>query len=134
MARNFTDHATKNFQRWKKSEDAKLKSLIREGRNSEEIALEMGRTRASIMGRKSYLGIREKMTPARGSSMPYTASSRNRGSVTTNQSTLEFPETETKVVEKIPSGKKSLGNSLDEVITQAKAMGLKVNITISSDN
>jgi hypothetical protein len=132
MGRHFTNHATKNFQRWKKSEDAKLKSMIREGRNSEEIALELGRTRASVMGRKSYLGIKDKMTPARGSSMPYTSFSKNRTNDST-QATLEFPEVETKTKPEKTTAK-SLGSSLDEVISRAQSMGLKVNITISSEN
>ncbi len=127
MSRNFTQHATKNFQRWKKSEDDKLKSLIRGGCNSEEIALELGRTRASVMGRKSFLGIREKMTPARGSSMPYTSFARNR-------SLDEKKKVHTSsVAYDAPLGTVSIGSSIDTVIARAKSMGLKVNITISSE-
>jgi hypothetical protein len=135
MARHFTHHATRNFKRWSKSEDSKLKSLIRSGLNSEEVALEMGRTRASVMVRKSYLGIKDKMTPARGSSMPYTSFARNRN--TDSQASINFPEAETPATVPAPTTvekTKSLGKSLDEVISRAKAMGLKVNITISSDN
>lgn len=130
MARHFTNHATKNFKRWSKSEDSKLKTMIVNGFNSEEIALELGRTRASIMGRKSFLGIEERLEPARGSKMPYTSFARNRHN-DSNQAVMNFPEVIEKPVEK--KEKSSLGSSLDEVIAKAKAMGLKVNITISSE-
>ena len=132
MARHFTHHATKNFKRWSKSEDSKLKTMIVNGFNSEEIALEMGRTRASIMGRKSFLGIEEKMEPARGSRMPYTSFAKHR---TKNpaQTTL-FPVAEVKEKERVTQAPPaSIGNSIDEFIAKAKLMGLKVNITISSE-
>lgn len=44
---------------------------------------------------------------------------------------MNFPEVIEKPVEK--KEKSSLGSSLDEVIAKAKAMGLKVNITLSSE-
>jgi hypothetical protein len=127
MARNFATHATKNFKRWSQSEDSKLKRMVREGFNSEQIALEMGRTRASISVRKSTIGIKERITPARGSSMPYTASEKHsHGTFVTNA--VEVKEKLTK-----PATRTSLGESLDDFIGKAKAMGLKVNITLASE-
>jgi len=52
--------------------------MIRDGKNSAEIATELGRTRAAVMNRKQVLGVAQKMTAARGSKMPYTAYDKKR--------------------------------------------------------
>jgi hypothetical protein len=123
--------APKLFKRWKGYEDAKLRSMVKNGYSSEAIALELGRTRSAISGRKSQLGIKERITPARGSKMPYTAFSRNRS---------EKPAAETaSPVASVPAKElvtepriKSLGTTIDTLIHKAKSMGLKINITVSS--
>jgi len=52
--------------------------MIKDGKNSAEIATELGRTRAAVMNRKQVLGVAQKMAPARGSKMPYTAYDKTR--------------------------------------------------------
>lgn len=121
--------APSQFKPWTKVDDQKLRTLIIDGKNSEEIAIALGRTRASVMGRKSFLGIKQKMAPARGSSMPYTAFAKEeRGTVVR----------ETKVT---PSGevhaapvKSTLGTTIDTLIKQSKDMGLKIKISFSSED
>jgi hypothetical protein len=70
--------ALRQHERWTTAHDLKLKKMIKDGKNSAEIATELGRTRAAVMGRKTVLGISQKMTPARGSKMPYTAYDKTR--------------------------------------------------------
>jgi hypothetical protein len=79
MANSRLHHnAARQHERWTQAHDMKLKKMIRDGKNSEEIATELGRTRAAVMGRKAALGITQKMAPARGSKMPYTAYDKTR--------------------------------------------------------
>lgn len=79
MANSKLHHnAARQHERWTQAHDLKLKKMIRDGKNSEEIATELGRTRAAVMGRKTSLGIVQKMAPARGSKMPYTAYDKTR--------------------------------------------------------
>jgi hypothetical protein len=70
--------ALRQHERWTQAHDLKLKKMIKDGKNSAEIAAELGRTRAAVMNRKQVLGISQKMTAARGSSMPYTAYDKTR--------------------------------------------------------
>ena len=134
------------FKRWSKKDDATLRRMIKQGKNSEEIATELGRTRSSIMGRKYSLGIKAKMTPARGSKMPYVAFGKDRRSpeemmmdevvVTTQpepKSKVGRPagskNKEAKVVKETPS----MGSHLDKLLEAAKKMGMTLEITIKSE-
>jgi len=71
-------NALRQHERWTPAHDLKLKKMIKDGKNSAEIATELGRTRAAVMNRKQVLGIAQKMAPARGSKMPYTAYDKTR--------------------------------------------------------
>ena len=124
--------AAKNFKRWTADDDTTLREMISKGKNSEQIARKLGRTRASVMGRKSFLGIEEKMTQARGSEMPYTSFARNKrvkGRVVIQDTVVEKP---------IPSNKpeiipvQSIGTTIDSIIEKAKTMGLKIKISLES--
>lgn len=155
-------NAKRQHERWTPSQDAKLKKLIKEGKNSAEIATELGRTRSAIMGRKYNLGIKDSLKPAVGSDMPYTAYDKKRTTNTGNRnakidlkSVLDKeaanPESgvkkvtdvkaevkaivkETKSVLKDAGKKfKSIGNSIDVLFRKAKKQGLKVTITIDSE-
>jgi hypothetical protein len=152
--------AKKQHERWTPSQDAKLKKLIKEGKNSAEIAAELGRTRSAIMGRKYNLGIKDAMKPAVGSDMPYTAYDKKRSKNTGNrnanpgidlkgaldeeiksQSKTVDVKAEVKAIVKETksvlkeTGKKfkSIGNSIDVLFRKAKKQGLKVTITIDSE-
>jgi hypothetical protein len=124
--------APAQFRPWTKVDDQKLKSLVINGKNSEEIATALGRTRASVMGRKSYLGIKQKMAPARGSSMPYTAFAKEeRGS---SKPTPAPAIVEVSTSASAPIKKASLGSTIDTLIQQSKDMGLKLKISFSSED
>ena len=151
--------AKKQHERWTPAQDAKLKKLIKEGKNSAEIAETLGRTRSAVMGRKYNLGIKDAMKPAIGSDMPYTAYDKKRTTDTGNRNykgidlkgALEKEiESESKpvdvkaevkaIVKETKSvlkdaGKKfkSIGNSIDVLFRKAKKQGLKVTITIDSE-
>lgn len=71
-------NALRQHERWTPAHDLKLKKMIKDGKNSAEIATELGRTRAAVMNRKQVLRVAQKMAPARGSKMPYTAYDKTR--------------------------------------------------------
>ena len=139
------------FKRWSKKDDATLRRMIKQGKNSEEIATELGRTRSSIMGRKSFLGIKTKMTPARGSKMPYVAFGRNRRSpeemmMDDGLSFSNDVELQPKSKAGRPAGSKNketkvkqhketltMGSHLDKLLEAAKKMGMTLEITIKSE-
>lgn len=143
-------NAARQHQVWSPAQDTRLRKMIKDGKNSEEIATELGRTRAAVMNRKQVLGIKQKMAPARGSKMPYTAYDKKR---TTNTGVKNAPLMEeakpepvdvkaevkaivheTKSVLKDTGKKfKSIGNSIDMLFRKAKKQGLKVTITIDSE-
>jgi hypothetical protein len=77
--------AARQHEPWTPAQDARLRKMIKDGKNSEEIAIELGRTRAAIMGRKQVIGITQKITAARGSKMPYTAYDKKRRTDTGNR-------------------------------------------------
>jgi hypothetical protein len=122
--------------------------MVKNGKNSEEIATELGRTRSAIMGRKSFLGIKTKMSAARGSKMPYVSFERNRRSPEELMSMNEIEVvTEVKELKKPgrPAGSKnkeakaiqketpSMGSHLDKLLEAAKKMGMTLEITIKSE-
>ena len=136
------------FKRWSKKDDATLRRMIKQGKNSEEIATELGRTRSSIMGRKSFLGIKTKMTPARGSKMPYVAFGRNRRSpeeMMMDEVLVEEVQLQPKSKAGRPAGSKNketvkqhretltMGSHLDKLLEAAKKMGMTLEITIKSE-
>jgi hypothetical protein len=123
--------APAQFRPWTNVDDQKLKTMIVGGKNSEEIATALGRTRASVMGRKSFLGIKQKMAPARGSLMPYTAFAKEeRGTVVREAKVTIEPTSEVHVA---PS-KSTLGTTIDTLIQQSKDMGLRIKISFSSED
>jgi hypothetical protein len=137
MARVFAT-ATKNFKRWTADDDDQLKTMIKRGKNSEQIARSLGRTRASIMGRKSFLGIEDKMTPARGSDMPYTSFARveRKKKGATPIVVEKAPVLKNNLKEEMQPEliKSTIGSTIDSIIEKAKTMGLKVKISLESED
>ncbi len=123
--------ASSQFRPWTKIDDHMLIKMINEGKNSEQIAESLGRTRAAVMGRKSHLGVKQKMAPARGSKMPYTGFSKE-GRAKIEDILPEIP-TSAPIIE-TPRATSTLGSSIDEVLNKAKALGLKVKISISTED
>jgi len=129
MSRKFYN-ATSQFTAWTKTEDATLKKMVEEGKNSAQIAETMGRTRASIFARKSKLGIKTKMSAARGSKMPYVGFSKTKR----NSSTSSIPATSLETLPVSPKKDKTLGDHIDTLISSAKILGLNLKIEISTDD
>ena len=139
-----TYRPTSNFKRWTSEEDQTLRDMISRGKNSAQIARALGRTRVSIFARKSKLGIDDKMTPARGSEMPYTHGTKTRngnhkGRVKGTKKDLNhFPsnpvtnETTQRVTRSYQ--KATLGSHLDALMATAKAAGVKLNISFTTED
>jgi hypothetical protein len=130
----------KFHDRWNKKDDGILKRMIKEGKNSEEIATELGRTRAGIFARKRKLGIKWKMTKAFGSEMPYVSRKNNKS--LEEHAPLEIapvvslPENiqEEVFMEKNNLGSENnLGKEIDKLIEISKNLGISFTITISSE-
>lgn len=120
--------ASSQFRPWTKIDDHMLIKMINEGKNSEQIAESLGRTRAAVMGRKSHLGVKQRMAPARGSKMPYIGFSKeSRSKIEEEDIAPGFSK------EGISEPSATLGSSIDEIFAKAKAMGLKVKISISTE-
>lgn len=119
------------FKRWTKKDDIQLRLMIKEGKNSEEIATALGRTRSSVMGRKSTLGIKTKMAAARGSKMPYVSFERERRAETLKKE--EAPAVPMAKVETQKEKNEKIGKNIDRLIETAQSLGLSLTITITSD-
>jgi hypothetical protein len=137
-----TYRPTSNFKRWTSEEDQILRDMISRGKNSAQIAKFLGRTRVSIFARKSKLGIDAKMSPARGSEMPYTHGTKTRngnhkGRVKgSGKSTPSFtPPANTNRVNVTPrTSRASLGAHLDALMATAKQAGIKVSVSFTSED
>jgi hypothetical protein len=88
--------------RWSSSEIRTLKQMVMEGKNSSQIAIALGRTRASVMGKKASMDWGSKLRILRGSNgrtAPMTAGTKTRKSHTSDhnvygeQSKIEFEKT-----------------------------------------
>lgn len=139
MSRKFYE-ASSQFSQWTKTEDAMLKKMILDGKNSAQIAEALGRTRSSIFARKSKLGVKAKMAPARGSEMPYVAFEKKRkteaealikASVETKSESLP---TVTESPMKTVQASQTIGSQIDTLLSSVKELGLKLKIEISTDD
>jgi len=73
--------APSNNKIWTAEEDAILRKMAEEKSTTAKIAKALGRTKASIWGRKSILGIKTRLLSSKGHniSVPTTLSTKNRG-------------------------------------------------------
>jgi len=125
------DTIVRNFQRWTETEDMNLRQLVETGHNSEEIARALGRTRASVLTRKSFLGITTRMEHARGATMPM-VSFKRKTSNTPYEDAAELQD-RLEEAETANSDQNTLGQNIDTIVAQATAMGLRVKITLSNE-
>jgi hypothetical protein len=132
---------TSNFKRWTSEEDTILREMIANGKNSAQIARTLGRTRVSIFARKAKLGINGKMAPARGSQMPYTHGTKTRngnhkGRVkgTFKAPTPVAPTHKPIQPKPIQPSRATLGAHLDALMASAKAAGVKMNISFTTED
>lgn len=131
---------TSNFKRWTSEEDTILREMIANGKNSAQIARTLGRTRVSIFARKSKLGIDDKMAPARGSQMPYThgTKTRNGNHKGRVKGTFKAPTPVAPLTPPAPKpiqpSRATLGAHLDALMASAKAAGVKMNISFTTED
>ena len=113
--------------------------MIANGKNSAQIARTLGRTRVSIFARKAKLGIDGKMAPARGSQMPYThgTKTRNGNHKGRVKGTFKAPAptmAPSPAPRPITPSRATLGAHLDALMASAKAAGVKLNISFTTED
>jgi hypothetical protein len=59
------------FKRWTPAEDLSLRDMVEAGKNTRQIARELGRSGPSIWGRKQFLGIESRITNSPRGMSPY---------------------------------------------------------------
>ena len=118
MEKQKLSESKNTFRRWSKKDDTTLRKMIKLGKNSEEIAIVLDRTRSAVVARKSVLGVKGRMMPAKGSQMPYVSFKRN-------QKPQEVQPIE--VMEEI-----TLGQKIDDLLLTSKRMGISLKITVES--
>jgi|688.fasta_scaffold232473_3 hypothetical protein len=133
-----SDIANNHNSRWSKQQVETLKQLVKNGSNSSQIAIALGRTRASVMAKKSALGLEDRIQRgAKGSySAPMILRNKKRSSVSGQQELpFEKPATKTATVKVKPSPSQSSGN-LEQLMTQirdfGKRSGLKITVTFEN--
>lgn len=62
---------TNYFKRWTPAEDQTLRDLVEAGKNTRQIARELGRSGPSIWGRKQSLGIESRIASSPHGTSPY---------------------------------------------------------------
>jgi hypothetical protein len=118
------------YRPWTKIDDNMLTKMVKEGKNSAQIAEALGRTRSAVAGRKSTLGISQRMAPATGSTMPYTSFSKERhGTSTIEEPTYPLVEILRKDTPTPVS--RPLEDIVLELIQTASALGLKAKVSFN---
>ena len=96
-----------------------LRRLINENKSSSEIAEALGRSRASVMTKKSEMGIRKRITRKKATlPVVYSKKSPRNSTANVNPSTPAM----------------SIGQQIDAAIKTAKQQGLTLKISISNEN
>ena len=58
-----------NNKRWTAKDDQILRQMVKDKANTAQVAIVLGRTKASIWGRKSFLGLEERLSSSKGKSV-----------------------------------------------------------------
>ena len=142
--------------RWSSTEIATLKSMVLAGKNSSQIAKALGRTRASVMGKKASMNwgsaariVRGKNTTHGDAPMTIGTKKRSTKSVGT-QATMDFDKhiqeskkqlkaEKIKAIAKVAKAKvestkstKDIGTLVSQLKSFAKESGLKMKITFEN--
>ena len=128
--------APSNNQLWSDSDVQLLKDLAQRGSSTSQIAKALGRTKASVWGRKSMMGIKGRLASSKGQNIdvPTTVSKKNRKSATKN-STVVAKKTEEKVIKVTAKGAKDqnsftkAASDFEMLSRLAKQTGAKIVIT-----
>ena len=124
--------AKNHNSRWSKQQVETLTQLVKNGNNSSQIAIALGRTRASVMAKKSALGLEDRIQ--RGSKGSYSAPmilrNKKRSNVTGQQELLFEKPTKTATV-KVKKSPSQTGGSLEDLMTQIKDFGKRTGLKIT---
>jgi len=128
--------APSNNQLWSDSDLQLLKDLAGRGSSTSQIAKALGRTKASVWGRKSMMGIKGRLASSKGQNIdvPTTVSKKNRKSATKN-STVVAKKMEEKVIKVTAKGAKDqnsftkAASDFEMLSRLAKQTGAKIVIT-----
>ena len=127
--------APSNNKVWTAQEDAILTEMAQSKSTTAKIAMVLGRTKASIWGRKSMLGIKSRLSSSKGQniSVPTTLTTKNRKSKTAMKpqpSNVVKVETKSPQTKMTKMGKMSKMSSEFEMLSKlAKQTGAKIVIT-----
>jgi hypothetical protein len=118
--------APSNNALWTKKDDAILKEMASNKSTTAQIAIALGRTKASVWGRKSILGIKGRLASSKGQSVfaPTTLGTKNRNTSATPVTKVVKTVREAKVVEKT-----NISMDFATLSKLAKESGAKIVIT-----
>ena len=143
-----TGTVTNHNARWSSHEVETLRSMIKSGANSSQIAKTLGRTRASVLAKKSALGIEDTIVRGKNHShlgVPMTIGKHKRRKPTDSaQTKIDFSAPTTKEAKKANKATKKAekanrtgSTSIESLVAQlsgmAKAAGLKLSIKFEND-
>lgn len=120
--------APSNNALWTKKDDAILKEMASNKSTTAQIAIALGRTKASVWGRKSMLGIKGRLASSKGQNViaPTTLTSNNRRKT----EAMVTVKTKTKVsAEPRVVKKTNISMDFDTLSKLAKQTGAKIVIT-----
>lgn len=125
--------APSNNKTWTKNDDLILKEMATSGSSTAQIAIALGRTKASVWGRKWTLGIKGRLASSKGTGItaPVSIGTKKRREATVvNKSTGEV-RIKTTLKEKSPkrSALKSGDLNFQTLSRLAKESGAKIVIT-----
>ena len=128
MKKPVNPKAPSNNALWTKKDDALLKEMASNRSTTAQIAIALGRTKASVWGRKSILGIKGRLASSKGQTVfaPTTLGTKNRKST----EAMVTVKTKTKVSEE-PRVVEKTNISMDFATLSrlAKESGAKLIIT-----
>ena len=121
--------APSNNKTWTKNDDRMLKEMATSGSSTAQIAIALGRTKASVWGRKWGLGIKGRLASSKGTGIaaPVSITTKKRG----NSPVVKVENIKTTIKEKSPKRSALKSNDLDfQALSRlAKESGAKIVIT-----
>ena len=118
--------APSNNALWTKKDDAILKEMASNKSTTAQIAVSLGRTKSSVWGRKSMLGIKGRLASSKGQSLfaPTTLGTKKRSTFTTEPTKTDKIVREPKIVKQ-----SNISMDFATLSKLAKQTGAKIVIT-----
>ena len=126
MKKPVNPKAPSNNALWTKKDDAMLKEMASNKSTTAQIAIALGRTKASVWGRKSMLGIKARLSSSKGQNVfaPTTLSTKKRSASATPVTKVAKTVSGPKVVEQT-----NISMDFATLSRLAKESGAKIVIT-----